>query len=142
MLVGEVCTRQVVVASRETSIYEASRLMRKHHAGDVIVTDDSNGKRMPVGIVTDRDIVVEVLAQGLNPAGLTVGEIMSATLVTAKERDTVFETVRLMRAEAVRRAPIVDAVHEETFRLAVDPVFLFLAGVVRDVVGFSTSIQV
>lgn len=63
------------------------------------MTDDS----------TDRDIVVEILAQESNPAGLTVGEIMSVTLVTAKERDTVFETVRLMRAEALRRVPVVDA---------------------------------
>jgi CBS domain-containing protein len=83
--------------------------MREHHAGDVVVTDDFDGRRIPVGIVTDRDIVVGVLAQELNPAGLTVGEIMTAALVTAKERDGVFETVRLMRAEAVRRVPIVDA---------------------------------
>ncbi|MGA2712523.1 MAG: CBS domain-containing protein [Bryobacteraceae bacterium] len=109
MLIGEVCTRKVIVASRGTSIYEAARLMREHHAGDVVVTDDFDGRRIPVGIVTDRDIVVGVLAQELNPAGLTVGEIMTAALVTAKERDGVFETVRLMRAEAVRRVPIVDA---------------------------------
>jgi CBS domain-containing protein len=108
MIVGEVCTRKVIVASRGTSIYEAARLMREHHAGDVVVTDDFDGRRMPVGIVTDRDIVIGVLAQELNPAGLTIGEIMAATLVTAKERDGVFETVRLMRAEGVRRVPIVD----------------------------------
>jgi len=109
MLVGEVCTRKVIVASRGTSIYEAAKLMREHHAGDVVVTDDLDGRRIPVGIVTDRDIVVGVLAKELNPAGLTLGEIMTATLVTAKERDGVFETVRLMRGEAVRRVPIVDS---------------------------------
>ena len=109
MLVGEICTRKVIVASRRTSIYEAARLMREHHTGDVVVTDDFDGRRIPVGIVTDRDIVVEVLAQELNPAGLTLGEVMTATLVTAKEADGVFETIRLMRAEAVRRLPIVDS---------------------------------
>ena len=107
MLIGEVCTRKVIVASRGTSIYEGARLMREHHTGDVVVTDDFDGRRLPVGIVTDRDIVVEILAQELNPAGLTLGEIMTATLVTAKEADGVFETIRLMRAEAVRRVPVV-----------------------------------
>jgi len=108
MLIGEICTRKVIVAARGTSIYQAAKLMREHHAGDVVVTDDFDGRRIPVGIVTDRDIVIEVLAQELNPAGLTVGEIMTATLVTAREADGVFETIRLMRVEAVRRLPVVD----------------------------------
>src|SRR5579884_1950481 len=76
MLVGDVCTRKVIVASRGTSIFEAAKLMREHHTGDVVVTDDFDGRRVPVGIVTDRDIVIGVLAQQLNPTGLTLGEIM------------------------------------------------------------------
>lgn len=108
MTVGEICTRRVVIGSRETSIYEAAQLMREYHAGDLVVTDGIHGSRTPVGIVTDRDIVVEVLAEGLNPAGLTVGDIMNASLVTVNEGEGVFGALRQMRSEGVRRAPIVD----------------------------------
>lgn len=108
MTIGEICTRKVVIGSRDTSIYEAAKLMREYHSGDLIVTDELGSKRKPVGIVTDRDIVVEVLAEGLNPRGLTAGEIMTGSLVTLKEHEGVFEALRMMRAEGVRRAPIVD----------------------------------
>lgn len=108
MTIGEICTRRVVIGSRDTTIYEVAQLMREYHAGDLVVTDELGGKRTPVGIVTDRDIVVEVLAEGLNPSGLTAGDIMSASLVTVKEHDGMFEVLRLMRSEGVRRAPIVD----------------------------------
>lgn len=109
MTIGEVCTRKVIIASRDTSIYEAARLMRTYHAGDLVVTEEFGGKPTPVGIVTDRDIVVEVLAEGLAPEGLTLGEIMASQLVTVAEHDSVFEALRSLRAEGVRRAPIVDA---------------------------------
>lgn len=127
MLVGEVCTRKVIVASRGTSIFEAAKLMREHHTGDVVVTDDFDGRRVPVGIVTDRDIVIGVLAQQLNPTGLTLGEIMTATLVTAKEADGLFETIRLMRAEAVRRVPIVDTEGSLVGILSLDDVVELMA---------------
>lgn len=108
MTIGEICIRRVVIGARETSIYQAAKLMREYHAGDLVVTDEIGDKRAPVGIVTDRDIVIAVLAEGLNPEGLTVGEIMTGGLVTVNEHDGVFETLRLMRSEGVRRAPIVD----------------------------------
>jgi len=108
MTIGEICTRKVVIASRDTPIYEVARLMREYHAGDLVVTDELGDKRTPAGIVTDRDIVVEVLAEGLNPQGLTAGDIMTSKLVTVKEHDGMFEVLRLMRSEGVRRAPIVD----------------------------------
>jgi len=108
MTIGEVCTRTVIVAPRQTSVYEGAALMRQRHAGDIVVTDDLAGKRIPVGIVTDRDLVIEVLAQNLNPEGFTLGEIMSPAPTTGRERDGVFETIQLMRSEGVRRLPVVD----------------------------------
>ena len=109
MTIGEVCTRKVIVASRGTSIYEAARLMREHHTGDLVVIEEFGSKQAPVGIVTDRDIVIEILAEGFSPEGLSVGEIMTDHLVTVREGDSVFEALRLIRTEGVRRAPIVDA---------------------------------
>jgi len=109
MDIGELCTRKVIIASRNTSIGKAAKLMREHHAGDIVVTEESGGKVVPIGIVTDRDIVIGILARELSPEGLSVGDIMAEGLVTAKSRDGVFETIQLMRTEGIRRAPIVDA---------------------------------
>jgi CBS domain-containing protein len=83
--------------------------MRKHHVGDLIVTDHSNGKRKPVGIITDRDIVIEVVAQGLHPGQVLVEDIMEPDLLTVGEQEGLSETIGKMRAKAVRRVPVVDA---------------------------------
>ncbi len=109
MAIGEVCVRQVVYASPDTRVVEAARLMREHHVGNLLVAEESLGRRVPVGIVTDRDIVLEVLAADLDPHRLTVGDIMSTELVTVPETEGIFQTIQLMRAKGVRRVPVVDA---------------------------------
>jgi CBS domain-containing protein len=109
MPVGEIAIRQVVVASRETPVLEAAKLMRQHHVGDIVVTDQSGGKCVPIGIVTDRDIVLEVLAQELDAARLTVGDIMTNDLITVNEQEGLFQTIKLMRARGARRVPVVDS---------------------------------
>ncbi len=108
MPVGELCIRQVIVTPRESSVLDVARLMRQYHVGDVIVTDGVNGRRAPVGIITDRDIVVEVLAEGLDPATLSAGDIMSSDLTTVREKEGLFQTIQVMRAKGARRAPVVN----------------------------------
>lgn len=108
MPIGEICNREVVFATRDTSILEAAQLMRRHHVGDLIVVDEKNGKRIPAGIVTDRDIVIEVIAKEADINSLTAGDIMGPELVTTREADGVFETIQLMRLKGVRRMPVVD----------------------------------
>ena len=108
MGIGELAIRQVVVGSRETSVLDAAKLMRQYHVGDIVITDEADGKRLPVGIVTDRDIVLEVFAQGIDATKLTVGDIMTGDLLTVKEYEGVFQTIQLMRAKGARRAPVVD----------------------------------
>jgi len=108
MSIGEFCNREVVYALRETTVVEAAKLMRSHHVGSLVVADEvSAGKRKPVGIVTDRDIVVEVTATGLDPKAMTVGDIMSSQLATVHEEDTVEQTMEMMRFKGVRRLPVV-----------------------------------
>jgi CBS domain-containing protein len=108
MPIGELAIRQVVVTSRETPVLDAAKLMRQYHVGDIVVTDETDGKRLPVGIVTDRDIVLEVLAQEVDAAKLSVGDIMTGDLITVGENEGVFQTIQLMRAKGARRAPVVD----------------------------------
>lgn len=109
MAIGEICNREVVFARRDNTVKEAAQLMRQYHVGDLVIVDESDGRRVPCGIVTDRDIVVGVVAKGLDPDALMVGEVAGPELVLARERDGVSETIELMRAKGVRRVPIVDA---------------------------------
>ena len=108
MPVGEICTREVVIVKRNDSVLEAAKLMRQHHVGDVVVIEERGGVRVPVGIVTDRDLVVEIMAPQLDPAVITVGDIMEQELVTVKESTGLFEAIQYMRSKTVRRLPIVD----------------------------------
>ena len=108
MPIGELAIRQVVVASRETSVLDAAKLMRQHHVGDVVITDQIGGRSVPVGIVTDRDLVLEVLAQEVDAAKLSMGDIITGDLTTVKDYEGVFQTIQVMRAKGARRIPVVD----------------------------------
>lgn len=109
MAITEFCIRDVVCCSRDTSIVDAAALMRHRHIGNVIVVDQTGGKRVPVGIVTDRDIVVEVVAAGLDPKLIKLGDLVLTPLTTIEEDAGYAETVRLMSVKGVRRMPVVDA---------------------------------
>lgn len=108
MAVGEICNREVVIAEKNLSVKEAAELMRNHHVGDLVVTEDRAGRKHPVGIVTDRDIVVEVVAAGVNPEALTVADIMGPELATVRESEGLYEAMRYMHGKGVRRMPVVD----------------------------------
>ena len=109
MPVGEICNREVVFAARTTTIVEAAQLMRRYHVGDLVVADEVEGRRVPVGMVTDRDLVVEVLAREQPFDACTVDAVMSAGVVCVPESTGLIETIQLMRSHGVRRLPVVDA---------------------------------
>lgn len=108
MPIGEICNREVVFAQSKETALEAARLMRQHHVGDVLVVEERDGKNIPVGIVTDRDLVEEIIAPELDPTFITVGDIMVPDFVTVSERLGVYEAVQFMRGKGVRRLPVVD----------------------------------
>lgn len=109
MTLGEICNRNTIFTTRTSSASDAAQLMREEHVGDLVVVDDKSGRRVPVGIVTDRDLVVEILARGVDPNAVTVGDVMGTDLVTARETDDIYDTMQRMRAKGVRRIPVVDA---------------------------------
>ena len=120
MTIGKVCNREVVFIHAQASIPEAARLMREYHVGDLVVIKEKTGKRVPVGIVTDRDIVLEVIAEGVSMDDVSVGDIMSDNLVTARESDGLLETIKVMRAKGIRRLPVVNDDNELVGILSVD----------------------
>jgi CBS domain-containing protein len=128
MTIGEICTRVTVFTTREATVADAAKLMRQHHVGSLVVVEDVNGgKRVPVGIVTDRDAVVEVMATGLDPNTITVGDIMVQDLVTARESEGVLETMQIMRYKGVRRLPIVGKSGELIGIVSIDDLLEVLA---------------
>ena len=134
MRISEVCRRDVATALRETPLAETAGLMRERHVGSVVVIDSAaSGK--PLGIVTDRDMVIEVLAAGLDPRTIVTGDIMSAPLFTARESDDVMALLRSMRIRGVRRVPVLD----DSGRLAgittLDDLLVVAGDAVCDAVG-------
>lgn len=105
---GELCSRDVVFTTRNATVQSAAKLMRHYHVGTVVVVDDTDGKRIPVGIVTDRDVVVEINALDLDPNVITVEDIMSRELVTVREQEGLLDSMEVMRYKGVRRLPVVD----------------------------------
>jgi len=127
MSIGEICNRKVVVMQREETIAEAAKLMRDQHVGSVLIVDEQDGKRVPVGIVTDRDLVVEVIAPELDADAITVGDIMMTGFAVVKEETGVFEAIQYMRIKGIRRLPVVDAEERLIGIVTLDDLLILLA---------------
>jgi CBS domain-containing protein len=134
MSVGLFCNRDTAIARRGDSILEAARIMRQWHVGCLIVVEQDDRGVRPVGIVTDRDLVIEVLAANLEPDAVTVGDLIGTELLTARERDGLWETLRRMQSRGVRRIPVVDADGYLAGILTQDDVLEILVGELSDLV--------
>ncbi|MDL2283819.1 CBS domain-containing protein [Oxalobacter sp. OttesenSCG-928-P03] len=138
MQIGHICTTNTITCKPETTVFEAARMMRKHHVGTLIVVEEINGMCVPQGIVTDRDIVVIVLAEGLDPKSIKVADIMKAELMTAIATEDMFETVERMRYKGVRRIPVVDKHGALVGIVSVDDIWKFLAKEVTELAEVTT----
>ena len=139
---GDLCKRKVTVAYRHTSLLAAAQLMREDHVGALVVVDDANGSRLVRGVVTDRDIVMSVVATGLDPEPLCLEDIMSDQLVTASENDSLLDLMHAMREHGVRRVPVVGAQKELMGIVTLDGVLKILAQEMNLLVGsIDTSLR-
>jgi CBS domain-containing protein len=107
MNLSELCNRNPVVAFTDTPVPQAARLMRERHVGSLVIVRERAGQRFPLGILTDRDIVVATVAKDVDPRGLTAGEIMSRDLVTLPVSADVGDALGMMRERGIRRLPII-----------------------------------
>lgn len=107
MRVGDICARRVVTVERRTSIRDAIALMRDEHVGDVLVTEPHPSGEAPVGILTDRDIVLELLARDVDLDAVTCGDVMSYDLATVEADDEILDAIEAMQTRAVRRLPVL-----------------------------------
>ncbi len=132
MLVGSACNREVVVVERNAAVSQAARLMRDFHVGDLVVVESQDDRRRPVGILTDRDIVVGVLAKDVDPASVAVQDVMGGELITAREDESLPDVVKRMRAAGVRRLPVVNGEGMLVGILTVDDLLDLLSETLND----------
>ncbi|MCW5657276.1 MAG: CBS domain-containing protein [Burkholderiaceae bacterium] len=136
---GDICTRIVSVAYPELSIDEAARVMRDQRVGSLVVVQErSTTDRHVVGVLTDRDIVTAVVATQKDPQTLRVADVMSASVVTARESDSVLDVLATMQRKGVRRVPVVDELHRLVGVVAIDDVLTVVAeamGALANAVG-------
>lgn len=108
MRISEICTHDVVCCGPDTTALEAARLMRSRRVGDIVVVSDVEQARVPVGVVTDRDLAVEVLGNGREAAIMPVSGLVRAPVVIAADYEDVHSALERMRVHGVRRMPVVD----------------------------------
>ena len=132
MRAGEYCNREVVVVDEERSITQAAEIMREYHVGDVVICKVKYGKQVPVGIFTDRDIALEIVAKGTDPESISVSDAMSFDLTTVTEDDDLMHVIEVMRDKGIRRVPVVDADEALVGILTVDDIVDLLSEVLID----------
>ena len=108
MNAGEICSRDVVVCSGSDTVLEAAVLMREQHTGDVVVVEERPHGPIPIGILTDRDVAVGVVAKRLAPGITKVAEVLLGEIVTAQDDEDLMSVLEKMRVHGVRRVPVVD----------------------------------
>ncbi len=107
MLLNNFCILDVACCTPRTTVLEAAHLMRKKHTGDLVVVEDDEERQEPLGVITDRDIVIEVLAKGLDPATTLVSSVIRTPVVIARDDEDSTQALERMRVHGVRRIPVV-----------------------------------
>lgn len=132
---GALSQHEVITVERTMPLTEAARLMREQHVGCLVVVRRETAQgRVPVGVLTDRDITVTVVAGGLDAATLRVGDVVDERLVSVREDDPLPEVLGVMRRAGVRRVPVTGAHDHLVGILSLDDVLLALAVSLQQVV--------
>lgn len=128
MNVGSICTRRVITAHPQLDVQAAAELMREEHVGFlVVIPEQPRGPQPPLGVITDRDITIAVVAKRADPATLRVGDVMSIQPVVVGESEPVDVALRTMRRAGIRRVPVVNGRGEVVGVLSLDDLLEFIA---------------
>jgi CBS domain-containing protein len=132
MSLDRFCRKQVVTATANEDIDSVSHLMREAHVGAVVVVNEGD---RPVGIVTDRDIVCRVVANGLAPRSTRVADVMTRDPRVAYVQDTIDTAIFRMRQSGLRRLPIVDAAGKLAGLVSLDDLLVLLSAELGQAAG-------
>ena len=107
MNVGNIMTKDPACCTPETSLQEVAQMMVDHDCGCIPIVDSEDSK-MPVGMITDRDITCRVVAKGQNPLDLTAQDAMTSTVVSVTPETSLEDCCNLMEESQIRRVAVVD----------------------------------
>jgi len=139
MKVERICTRNMVTVERSESIRKAAETMRRMHVGALLVTEGSGGGANVVGIVTDRDLVLHVLAAGLDARAVAVDKVMMPVVASVSEEADLLEASERMRDAGVRRLLVTDARGNPSGVVSIDDVVDGLAAELASVSALMRS---
>jgi CBS domain-containing protein len=142
MRIADICTTQVAHIGPDASVREAAETMRKRHVGSLVVIEQPDGERVPIGIITDRDIVVAVVAANVDADTLFVADVMTRHLATCNEDQELFDAIGVMRLRGVRRLPVLDAKGGLAGLLSADDIYGALGSHLRELGHALTREQV
>ncbi|HUF35574.1 MAG TPA: CBS domain-containing protein [Gemmatimonadales bacterium] len=123
-MVGKICSRPVVTVRPDNPVQEAARLMRTRNVGAVVVVSDGS----PVGLLTDRDIAIEVVARGRDSTTTRVGDVMKKHPTVIREDTTIFAAARVFSQKGVRRLPVVNGAGALVGIVSLDDLLMLLGG--------------
>lgn len=129
MSLGNLCRREIICVDPRTTVKEAAKLMEEKNVGSTIVVQE----RKPIGILTDRDILLRVMNRGLDPEKTSVDEVMTKQIVTLKEDMGLFEALQKVKGKGIRRFPIVDSNGNLQGIMTLDDIFYLLGKEMSDV---------
>jgi len=141
MKIGDICRRPVIAIDDAMDIPAAAQLMREHHVGFLVVHKSGDELRRPIGVLTDRDIVIEVIAKKVDPVSLTVDDLMSRQPLIASDSEEMADVLQAMRIAGVRRVPVVDGRGALAGIFAIDDAFDLITGFMCDITGSVKSEQ-
>lgn len=107
--VGQICNRAMVFAYKSMSVSEAARLMLEQHVGSLVVVEETGQGRAIVGMLTDRDIVVAVVARDFNAQTVRIADVMSSHPIVCRADDSMTDALSQMHHHGIRRIPVTDA---------------------------------
>lgn len=133
MKVGEYCKRAVISINANADVAETAKLMRDEHVGFLVVHSEGDELRKPIGVLTDRDLVLAVIAREVDPHAVTVRDVMTRQPLIADESDELSDLLQAMRFAGIRRVPVVDARCGLTGIIAIDDALDVITGLMCDI---------
>jgi CBS domain-containing protein len=106
--VSEICSNNVICVLKQDSVLDVARIMREQQVGAVVVVDNINEEIIPQGVITDHDLVLEVLAANIAPSVLKAEDILTSELFCVTETHNVRKALKYLRYYGVRSAPVVN----------------------------------
>lgn len=141
MKVGEYCRRAVIAIDTTADGVDAAQLMREQHVGFLVVYRKGDELRTPIGVLTDRDLVLAVMARDVSPRSVTVQDVMTRQPLVANESDELSDMLQAMRLAGVRRLPVVNERGALAGIMAIDDTLPIIAGLMCDIAGSIKSEQ-